>query len=241
LGLDPYVVSDRTAADVIDIAANLPGELHGDFFDSADPAALADAAEWTRRAVAAAGRAAAKARLTLHPLYRAATASADESPASSERPWATGYALARRVRSELQLQSTDRFDISPWVGEAVVSAPSAGVQGTVAVDRDRCGVVLEGGRRSSFGRARALGRVLARPTQRSFVLSGARGYDERVAGAFAAELLAPAQGIHEMLATLGEQDDFALETVARSFRVSPLVVRHQYDNQLAGVAGETGW
>ena len=87
---------------------------------------------------------------------------------------------------------------------------------------------------------RALGRVLARPEQRSFILSAARGHDERVANAFAAELLAPAEGIREMLTVLGKQDDSTLEAVARRFRVSPLLVRHQFDNQLAGISGETG-
>jgi Zn-dependent peptidase ImmA (M78 family) len=76
-------------------------------------------------------------------------------------------------------------------------------------------------------------RVLTRPRQHSFMLSAARGHDERVAGAFAAELLAPAEGIRRSLEALGRQDDAALEAVAWHYGVSPLLVRHQYDNQLA--------
>jgi Zn-dependent peptidase ImmA (M78 family) len=86
-----------------------------------------------------------------------------------------------------------------------------------------------------------LGRVLTRPEQRSFILSAARGYDERVAGAFAAELLAPADGIRQALEALGGRlDDTALEAVARLFGVSPLVIRHQYENQLSDASDATG-
>jgi Zn-dependent peptidase ImmA (M78 family) len=83
-----------------------------------------------------------------------------------------------------------------------------------------------------------LGRVLVRPRQRSFVLSAARGYDERVAGAFAAELLAPAEGIRQALDALGGRlDEVALDAIAGRFDVSLLVIRHQYDNQLAEIPG----
>ncbi|HEY5857936.1 MAG TPA: ImmA/IrrE family metallo-endopeptidase [Aldersonia sp.] len=65
------------------------------------------------------------------------------------------------------------------------------------------------------------------------MLSATRGSDEQTARAFAAELLAPAAGIREMLGDLGSDDDAALDAVADRFGVSPLVVRHQYDNQIA--------
>jgi len=74
------------------------------------------------------------------------------------------------------------------------------------------------------------------PSRQTFVLSSARVYSERAAGAFAAELLAPAEGIRAALAVLGKQTDAAFEAVARHFGVSPLLVRHQYDNQIASPA-----
>ena len=86
---------------------------------------------------------------------------------------------------------------------------------------------------SRFGQARALGRALTHPGQDHFILSAASGRDERVARAFAAELLAPADGIRLTLDAIGQSDDSALETIAQHYRVSPLVVRHQYDNQIA--------
>lgn len=247
LGLDPYSVDDQTAADVVEIAGNLSDELIGDFFDSADPQALRQAAEWTRRAVVTANKAATTAKHTLQPLYEVALPWTQGPSIDFDRPWAAGYSLARQVREALGVQATAQFDILTWVGRSA-STNSAGIQGVVAVDRSRCGVVLSespvarvGLARARFGQARALGRVLARPQQHSFVLSTARGYDEAVARAFAAELLAPAEGIRRALAALGKQDDAALDAAAKLFGVSPLVIRHQYDNHLAGVTSAADW
>jgi hypothetical protein len=113
--------------------------------------------------------------------------------------------------------------------------------GIAAVAQSQCGLV-QGDNQTGFGQARALGRVLTRPQQHSFILSAARSHDERIAGAFAAELLAPAAGIRQALDALGGRlDDAAFDAVARRFKVSPLVIRHQYENQLAGIPDATGW
>jgi hypothetical protein len=245
MGLDPYSVSDETADDVLNIAAKLPAEIVDDFFDSADADALPGAAEWARRAIPIADRAAAKAAKELRPLHQAVSSQVDSINIDVEKPWKLGYAMARQLRHELHVNDTDQFDVTPWVGLSDVSAPSNGIQGFVAVKNGRCGLVL-GGRRlgamtSRFGRARALGRALARPEQRRFILSAARAQDERVAGAFAAELLAPAEGVRLTLAAIGKNDDSALEAIARHFGVSPLLVRHQYDNQIAMSSRRSAW
>jgi len=242
LGLDPYSIDDSTAAEIISIAEQIPADIVDDFFSSADASALAGAAGWARRAMPVAGRAAARAHETLQPI-RAALATPTRKPfdaAESERPWTAGYAMARQLRHALAVADTDDFDVSPWIGVGDVSAPAHGLGGFAAVNNNRCGVVLGsqgiGTNGKRFGQARALGRILARPEQHRFILSAARSHDERVARAFAAELLAPAEGIRQTLDALGKADDSALEAVAQRFRVSPLLVRHQYDNQIAAPA-----
>jgi hypothetical protein len=237
MGIDPYSVDDDTADVIVRIASQLPAEIADDFFDSADVTALADAADWARRAMLVSERAAARAANTLDDLYTVVPGSGLTGAIDTERPWALGYAMARQLRHELAIKDTDQFDVSPWVGVGDVTAPSHGIYGFASVTGDRCGVVLGnrglGTTATRFGLARALGRVVARPEQRRFVLSAARSHDERVARAFAAELLAPAEGIRLTLESIGKTDDSALEAVAQRFRVSPLVVRHQYDNQIA--------
>jgi hypothetical protein len=238
LGLDPYSVSDETADRIISAAAVLPAEIAGDFFDSADATNLSAALDWTRSATLEADKAAVRAGRSLSEIPGAvAEEVASFRNASDERPSQLGYAMARALRGELALADTDDFDIAPWVGTADMQAPTRGLDGLAAVSGQRCGVVLGTVNRRlearRFGQARALGRILAHPGQRQFILSAARSHDDRVARAFAAELLAPAQGIRHMLDTLGEADDSALEAIAERYNVSPLVVRHQYENQIA--------
>jgi hypothetical protein len=237
MGLAPYSVDEDQASAIIDVASQLPDEVIADFFDNVDVAALTAAADWTRLAIASAERAAAQAERALDDAYQVAEPPLSAGNADADRPWSTGYAMARQLRRELALDTTESFNIAPWVGVGQTSTPSYGIYGCVSTYDHRCGVVLGpqglGPTTTRFGQARALGRVLARPGQRRFVLSAARSHDESVARAFAAELLAPADGIRTLLDRIGENDDSALETAAHQFQVSPLVVRHQYDNQIA--------
>jgi hypothetical protein len=247
LGLDPYSVSESTADEVVRIAAEMPAEIQGDFFDSADVADLPGAAEWTRRAMFVSERASAKAASPLRPLHKAILSQGDSlaDTANGERPWLIGYTMARQVRRELGLDNTSKFDTSPWVRLGDVGAPSHGPYGVLTITGDRCGLVLDnrhlGVTSSRFGQARALGRALAHPEHQRFVLSAARSQDEQIARAFAAELLAPADGIRTSLDVLGKQDDAALEAIAAHFKVSPLLVRHQYENQIAMTSQGNTW
>jgi len=247
LGLDPYSVSEHTANEIVRVAADLPPEVSVDFFDSANVTGLADAAEWARRAISISERASAKSTKTLRSLYKAVPSPVGglSNNINDERPWAIGYAMARQVRCDLGLGHTEQFDMSPWVRVGDVSAPSHGLHGVATVTADRCGLVLDNRRHGAiatrFGQARALGRALAHPEHQRFVLSAARGQDEQVARAFAAELLAPSDGIQAALEVLEKQDDAALEAIATHFKVSPLLVQHQYDNQIATTSRRYAW
>ena len=237
LGLDPFSISDGLATEIVDVANGLPDELLADFFDNADATSLAKAAAWLRRASRVATRASIKAKSDLKALYPAVSREMEIAKNAVGRAWEVGYTMARHVRQQLGVQETIPFDVSPWLGLGEVSVDSGGIRGIGIIDNDRCGLVIGSSGLSKqsrrFAQARALGRALVRPEQRSFLLSSARSHDERVARAFAAELLAPAAGIREFLDQLGKQDDVALEAVADRFGVSPLLVRRQYDNQLA--------
>jgi len=246
MGLDPYSIDDAMTDEIVSTANRLPSEIVDDFFDSADTMALAAAADWALRASPVAGRAAAKATQTLGTIQEAISTRVNLTDATdAERPWTPGYAMARQLRHALAVKDADQFDMSPWVGVGDVSAASHGIYGFAAVKGDRCGVVLGdqglGATARRFGQARALGRILARPERQQFVLSAARSQDERVARAFAAELLAPAEGIRQTLESIGKDDDSAMEAVAQRFRVSPLLVRHQYDNQIAVSSRRSAW
>ena len=239
LGLDPYSVTDETADAIIRAAGTIPAEIADDFFDSVEVAALRGAADWTWKAESAAGHAAATVTETIHAIQQSTDMRSlvQAGQTDTDRPWLIGFTMARLFRSELSASDTDPFDTNSWVGIGHVDESSHGIYGLAAVSDGKCGVVLgnqtPGPDSQRFGQARALGKVLIRPGQRKYILSAARPQEERIALAFAAELLAPANGIQSFLEGSVNEDD-AMEAAASHFKVSPLVIRHHRDNQLAG-------
>lgn len=232
MGLDPYEIEDDFAKQVIEVATQLAEDLALDFFDGVDPKRLSESVQWARRAMSAADRASTKANRAVGELVPLEGLNTLRNTAL---PWSQGYGLARHVRRQLSSKSTDKFDLSSWIGVSSAKSPSPGLQGVATIHGSRCGLAIsdlpnQSARR--FAQARALGRVLLRPEARSFILSSARRDDERGARAFAAELLAPAEGIRELLETLGSNDDQAMEAAAVHYGVSPLLVRYQFENQL---------
>lgn len=179
-----------------------------EFFDNADAARLRQSAEWARRASVVATTVAAEAKSDLVTLHGVAAPYLSAGMSFPEHPWETGYAIARRVRREVDVPETKPFDVSPWLAVGDIDRDPAGMQGLAVIEHSRCGLVLGStilaGSGRVFAQARALGRALIRPDQRCFLLSAASSHDERVARAFAAELLAPAAGIRAVLDAVGK-------------------------------------
>jgi Zn-dependent peptidase ImmA (M78 family) len=84
-----------------------------------------------------------------------------------------------------------------------------------------------------FTLARALWHHLWEEQNTLFLVTTAYTDRQKVERAFAAELLAPAAGVSQVLESDPETATVEdLERVAAAFKVSPLVVRHQLQNQL---------
>ncbi len=226
LGLDPFDVDADVAAQLEGVSQNLEGMLLDEFLDSADPARLPTAAEWLHRAKdrAIPGRA---------PAWNGVPIAADPD---GDRPWQAGYAAARRVRAHLHLDPRDKVDLDALVATARVSGDSAGLQGLVVVHDGAIGLALpqeiRQGSARRFAQARALG-LSVLEKRKLALLDPAGTVSARTSRAFAAELLAPAEGIAAYLSVLPQVNDRALEAVAQRFGTSPLLVQRQYDNQLA--------
>lgn len=158
-------------------------------------------------------------------------------PRHGTAPWTLGYTAARAYRQQLGLGARDVFPTERYVGTTSVTASSGGLQGLVAVDGDRLGLVLPddvalGGTLVRFAQGRALGLSLL--TDRRLLLLDPSHTDlSKMSRAFAAELLAPAEGISGYLAVLPDVTPSVFEAVAARFDTSPLLVQHQYDNQIA--------
>lgn len=230
LGLDPYDVPDELSDDVIGMAETLDDEVLVEFLDSVRPSELRTAAQWLEQA---------QSERVMMP--RPALADRLEHAGASSRaqgqPWELGYAAASSYREQLGLRSREVFPMDRYVSTTPIDAPAGGLQGLVAVERDDLGLVLPtelGLSRNSvrFAQGRALGLSLL--TKRPLLLLDPAHTDlSKAARAFAAELLAPADGISTYLSVLPEVTPAAFEAIAARFDTSPLLVQHQYENQIA--------
>jgi hypothetical protein len=235
LGLDPYSDGERYGAAIIQASEFLSGDLLTDFLDSVDPDRIEQALQWVgsarsriqRPPAAPAGDGAAFRKLrTAAPRTR----NRDRGPA-----WHRGWEDARFVRDQRHADVSGRFEIERFISRTVRSGGDPDLlalgSGTGAYP-----VAVLGHRRPAqsarFTMARALWRCIWDDAP-VFAVTSAYTYRQAVERAFAAELLAPAEGIARLLDSLPEAaSDEELEQIAEHFAVSPVVIEHQVTNQL---------
>lgn len=239
LGLDPYSIDEDLAAAVQELgqAFEHDQDLVSEILDVVDPssAGLSQMGSWLSRAERAAATTAAQ--------------HANGGPASSiyaqftgkvdpYQPWRAGYEAAGRLRALLGGDGRV-IDINGVIAKASVRGSAGGLE-AYTTRRGGHAVLLVPGRgiapstaHDRFLRARSLGVHVLEPKRTRFVVTGARTPLQRAARAFAAELLAPAGVVKEELERLGGRpSDASFDAVARQLKVSPLLVKHQYDNQI---------
>ena len=159
---------------------------------------------------------------------------------SQERSWAAGYRAAQALRAEITADPGERFTameaIARKLGNANFKTTSAipGVLALVARDEKDVHIHLRDHeayewtlQSQNFAFARAIGDAVCFSDTPRSVVNELRDAERQAAGrAFAAEFLAPVQSILDM-ADSG-CDDYE---IAGTFKVSPLVVEHQMENQ----------
>jgi hypothetical protein len=235
VGADSYDL-DAAVASVIEAAASrLPGPLLDEFLASVNPHRVDSGLDWIEEAtghLAALTGAPHEVFAQIHDTARAWRSQ------GRGLPWAIGWNQAQLVRRALNLQPDEPFRFDDMVTFDELPSGDRGLQGIGGPTASgAAGLVLgrhlaESGRR--FATARALWHLGYADPSSSFLLSGLHTGRERVERAFAAELLAPAMGLADVL-----RDDSGLvttedvEDAAVHYGVSPLLVRHQIENQLA--------
>jgi len=156
-----------------------------------------------------------------------------------ERPWRVGYERARRVRASLDLDPAVSFPVEDLVavGSVQAIAPSR-VAGLAQARGSGLAVATSGRvphRVQRFAGARAIGRCTFDESRHGSILTAAGDdYAAKVERAFAAELLAPAAGIAQILTD--ETSDDSLLAAADKYDVSIRVIEHQLENQLGRAA-----
>lgn len=231
LGLDPYSDDDLPEDALLRAGRELSGGLLDDFLDAVDPKRLDAGLNWVASArntiTSSAG-----GRDSLLPI-RDAVRLRDTS--RRYPPWQVGWQQARRVREELGLAPTDPIEPDQYVTHLTRPSEDRRLQALGGAGRNnRNPTVVIGGslneRARRFTLSRALWHLLAEDDP-IFLVTASYTDRQKVERAFAAELLAPAEGIERRLtAEIFVEDD--LEELADHFGVSVKVVEHQMQNQL---------
>jgi hypothetical protein len=230
LGLDPYSDNDLPEDGLLKAGHELSGSLLDDFLDAVDPKRLDAGLDWvaSARSVITESTGGRDSLLPVRDAVQALDAT------QNRPPWQIGWLQARRVRDELGLAPTDRIDPTQYVTPLTQSSEDRRLQALGGMSRSsRSPTVVLGSwneRARRFTLSRALWHFLVEDDP-VFLVTASYTHRQRVERAFAAELLAPAEGIEQRLPSdIFVEDD--LEELADHFGVSVKVVEHQLHNQL---------
>jgi hypothetical protein len=230
LGVDPYVDDERLEQAILESAEELDGPVLADFLDAVDPARIGSGLAWVRAATERAEMDHSASESALGTLRDAARFEAHET-----RAWQIGWEQARRVRKSLGVPTADRVELDQVISTSVLRSQDHGLQGLGAVDGKASLVLGRAMVRESerFAQARALWHALFEHDTGRFLITSSHTDRQKVERAFAAELLAPAEGIEKQLTVSPvEVEAEDLDDAADRFAVSSLLIRHQVDNQL---------
>ena len=163
-------------------------------------------------------------------------------PVSDVMPWERGYDLARSARACLQT-GDGRVDFEspgfPAFARAEARPTVRRIHGMVAADAPACVTVPRSEPVTRFLTARALGDYLDRSTPGPGILGTLATDRQAFSRAFAAEFLAPAEGLRERLRGASVVEVEGVDDLAAEFSVSGAVIRHQIDNH--GLAEVAAW
>lgn len=236
LGLDPYSEEAISLEErIIRISSTVTGDTLLDFLGVARPHSLDEEIDWI---LSAADESQRSSENTLPSI------SLPDSSESSLRssPWRLGWHEASTLRRNLDLAPTQAIRLDNWVRTATKPTLNVKMQALGFASSSNIGSLVLGKshvhkKTSRFVQARALWHLAHRPTG-IFLVVESYGIRQKIERAFAAEFLAPAEGIKEMLSDPSAASLDEVERIADTFDVSAFVIQHQIENQLSGVVLE---
>ena len=234
LGLDPFAEADEYEAAIIEAAQRLPHEVLSDFFHAVNPRQIVQAVDWIAGATSEASLLAGDPSGEIRAVR---TALASISALDTATPWQRGFRQARVARQALGLGDDSRLDIGQYVptGSRAGGDPRLQAVGVAPGDFARPAIVLDraaGASSARFIQGRALWHRLTED-ETTFLITTSYTDLQKVERAFAAELLAPAEGIKiKLVVPPSEAVEEDLGSVAEHFGVSPILIEHQIENQI---------
>jgi hypothetical protein len=236
LGLDPYSEALKYSDEILRSANHLADrELLQDFLDVVDPDKIATTLSWVSAAKSYIHALTSRPSGEIAELRSAARQLPDWN---ALRPWELGWKQAQLIRQAAEVQPDQPFDIERWVTDVTRPTNSLGLHAFGETKEGAYPLLVVSHRHPDtskrFVLARALWHVLWRDSP-AFLVTSAHTDRQKTERAFAAELLAPAQGISSRLvddSVHSGLEESALDELAAHFRVSTLLVQHQIENQV---------
>ncbi|KAB1893827.1 hypothetical protein F6W69_07455 [Microbacterium oxydans] len=227
-GFDPYSMDEHVEQLLLQANATLgDSTLLAEFARTGDLSSLPKAEAWLNAAAAR----------SFAPRQHALIETAVEPVRSIHDtvPWREGYKRARALREALGLSWSERAPVDDLVEVvSLATAPPTNVDALVRTNSMMTGAIVAPHLHAHSQRFLAARAIARRSTETGYgvsLLTRESGYSDKVERAFAAEFLAPAQGISELLG--GDFGEDSQLQVATALGVSPLVISHQISNQLA--------
>lgn len=224
LGLDAGAVPQSVADVILEADRVLEESLLEDFLRAAKPELLGEDLEWI-----------ANSAEIIRSWDSARQRLAGVDLRVSGQPWHQGMTVAQRLRLVLGAKPTDQLNPEDFVAVLTDTLRDRGLEGLGGLSSVDQPVLVLGSDRTSqsmrFAAARSLMRFIGGGQR--FLITSAYGPVQKRERAFAAELLAPASGIRELLGPDAEfVRDLDVARLSDHFDVSELVVTHQVENNL---------
>lgn len=230
-GFDPYDINDDVSRSLLSAGELLQDEvLLSDLARAVSFSDLGSAENWMQDALRNVQAETTRRRQSL-------PAVTPLPSLSGVAPWREGYERARSLREELGFSLTHKVAVEEYVTLTSISEPPPGsIEALAKIENQAASAVVGPGidpltPRGRFIGARTLARRFTDPRTKSSLLTRGSRYTDKLERAFAAEFLAPADGLREVL-----RGDFSEESqtqAAEVFGVSDVVIGHQIDNQIA--------
>ena len=249
LGLDPYSDAEPYEQDIIQAAQTLSGQLLTDFLDAVNPDHIGRALAWisSLRSIIEGKEPLQESRdqaeidaSDVAEIQDLRAAARRRTLPASALPWEVGYQQARFIRGQIAPDSKAKLAVNRYVTALTRKAPDVSLQALGAGASHPRPLVIVGQSRPATSTRFTLSRALWHCIWEDsplFVVTAAHTHRQRVERAFAAELLAPAEGIAQLLESPPEAaSQEELKQIAQRYGVSSMVIEHQLRNHLIAAA-----
>jgi hypothetical protein len=249
LGLDPYSDAEPYEQDIVQAAQTLSGQVLTDFLNAVSPDHIGRALTWIaslraaiegQRTISDSGDLAKMPSPEAEGIQELRAAARHHTASVSTLPWGVGYEQARVIRGQIAPDTRMRFAADHYVTRITRKAPDVSLQALGAGANHLNPLVIIGQSRPATSTRFTLSRALWHyiwDDSPLFMVTAAHTQRQRVERAFAAELLAPAEGIAQLLESPPEAaSQEELEQIAQHYGVSSMVIEHQLRNHLIAPA-----